>query len=83
MWSEAFEAKGETMPVVFIDAPPGLGQEAKLEMMKRVTDAVEDAYRIGETQVFVREHELSNVSVNGTLASEIPVVQESVRRNRV
>jgi phenylpyruvate tautomerase PptA (4-oxalocrotonate tautomerase family) len=68
------------VPVVFIDAPPGINEQAKLEMMKKVTDAVEDAYRIGETQVFLREHQLNNVTVNGTLASEIPVVQESVQR---
>lgn len=70
------------MPVVFIDAPPGLNHEARVKLFSKVTDAVEEAYRIGETQIFLREHALDNVSVNGTLASEIPVVQESVQRIR-
>jgi phenylpyruvate tautomerase PptA (4-oxalocrotonate tautomerase family) len=42
------------MPIVFIDAPPGLPQEKKNTLMKKVTDAVEDAYQIGDTLVFVR-----------------------------
>ena len=60
------------MPVVFIDAPPGIPDEAKREMMQKVTDAVEGAYRIGETLVFLREHQLDRVALNGSLQSENP-----------
>jgi hypothetical protein len=34
---------------------PGLNDQAKLEMLKKVNDTVEDAYRSGETQIFIRE----------------------------
>ena len=64
------------MPVVFIDAPPGIGDEAKREMMQKVTDAVEGAYHIGETLVFLREHQLNNVALNGGLQSDNPELLE-------
>lgn len=64
------------MPVVFIDAPPGIGDEARREMMQKVTDAVEGAYRIGETLVFLREHQLHNVALNGGLQSDNPELLE-------
>jgi hypothetical protein len=32
------------MPVLFIEAPPGIRPEKKRVMMQKITEAVEDAY---------------------------------------
>jgi phenylpyruvate tautomerase PptA (4-oxalocrotonate tautomerase family) len=64
------------MPVVFIDAPPGLPPKKKTTLMKKVTDAVEEACQIGDTLIFLREHEAQNVSMNGVAQSENPRMKE-------
>ena len=68
------------MPIVYIDAPPGLPQEKKNTLMKSVTDAVEEAYRIGDTLVFIREHQIHNVSMNGIPQTENPKLKEVLKR---
>ena len=68
------------MPIVYIDAPPGLPQRKKNTMMKSVTDAVEEAYRIGDTLVFIWEHQIHNVSLNGVPQSENPKIKETLNR---
>ena len=39
------------MPVVFIEAPPGIQNEAKKQMVDRITAAIDDAYHIGEVDL--------------------------------
>jgi hypothetical protein len=48
--------------------------------MKSVTDAVEEAHRIGDTLIFIREHEIHNVSMNGVPQSENPKIKETLKR---
>jgi hypothetical protein len=43
------------MAVVFIEAPPGIHAEAKKAMFERITVAIDDGYRIGDTLIFLRE----------------------------
>ena len=43
------------MPVIFIEAPPGIRPEAKQKLMEKITTAVDDAYHIGDTLIFLRE----------------------------
>lgn len=68
------------MPIVYIDAPPGLSQAKNNTLMKSVTEAVEEAYRIGDTLVFIREHQIQNVSMNGVPQSENPTIKEILSR---
>ncbi len=51
------------MPVIFIDAPPGLRTDAKRTMMENSTAAIDEAYHIRDTLVFLREHAMENVSI--------------------
>ncbi len=44
--------------------------------MKSVTDAIEDAYRIGDTLIFIRKHQIHNVSMNGVPQSDNPKIKE-------
>jgi len=55
------------MPIVTIDGPPGLSLEARRRMMQEIHTAVEAAYEIGETTIFVREHSHENVAFNGAM----------------
>lgn len=68
------------MPVIFIEAPPGIRPGAKKQMVQKVTAAVEEVYPIGETLIFLREYPLENVALNGGLQSENPKVLEAVRK---
>ena len=40
------------MPVVFIEAPPGIRADAKKKMVQKVSSAIDEAYHIGGTLLF-------------------------------
>ncbi len=68
------------MPVVFIEAPPGIKPEAKKQMVQRITNAIDDAYHIGETLVFLREYPPEHVAMDGRLQSENPKILEALKK---
>ena len=68
------------MPVVFIEAPPGIKPEAKKQMVQKITAAIDDAYHIGDTLIFLREHPAENVAMDGRLQSENPKILEALKR---
>ena len=41
------------MPVCQIEAPPGIGTVAKKKMVEKITAAIDEAYHIGGTLVFL------------------------------
>ena len=68
------------MPVVYIDAPPGIRPEAKRKMMQEITAAIDNAYHIGDTLVFLREHSTENVALDGRIQSENPKILEALKK---
>lgn len=68
------------MPVVFIEAPPGIKPEAKKQMVQKITAAIDDAYHIGDTLIFLREYSAENVAMDGRLQSENPKILEALKR---
>jgi phenylpyruvate tautomerase PptA (4-oxalocrotonate tautomerase family) len=59
------------MPVVFIEAPPGVRPDAKQRMMERITAALEAAYPLpADTRIFLREYPLENVGQDGHVQAE-------------
>jgi phenylpyruvate tautomerase PptA (4-oxalocrotonate tautomerase family) len=72
--------KGKHMPVIFIEAPPGIRQEAKKKLMQEITTAVDEAYHIGDTLIFLREYPAENVAMDGGLQSENPKILEALKR---
>jgi len=68
------------MPVVFIEAPPGIKPEAKKEMVQKITTAIDDAYHIGDTLIFLREYPAENVAMDGRLQSENPKIMEALKK---
>jgi phenylpyruvate tautomerase PptA (4-oxalocrotonate tautomerase family) len=68
------------MPVVFVEAPPGLQTEAKKRMIEKITVAIDEAYRMGDTLIFLREYAAENVAIDGRLQSENPKALEALKR---
>ena len=68
------------MPVCRIEAPPGLGTAAKKKMVEKITAAIDEAYHIGDTLVFLQECSPENVALDGRLLSENPKIQEILQK---
>jgi len=68
------------MPVIVIEAPPGIGADAKRTMMQKITEAVEEAYHIGDTLIFLREYPADNVAQDGRLQSDNPTLLEALKK---
>ena len=68
------------MPVVFIEAPPGIKPEAKKQMVQKITSAIDEAYHIGDTLIFLREYPAENVAMDGRLQSENPKIMEALKK---
>jgi phenylpyruvate tautomerase PptA (4-oxalocrotonate tautomerase family) len=58
------------MPIVFIEASPGIRVDAKTRLVKEVCAALDEAYHIPDTRIFLRERPLENVSQDGRVDSE-------------
>ena len=68
------------MPVCFIEAPPRLRGEAKKRMLEKITSAIDEAYHIGDTLIFLREYPAENVAMDGRLQSENPTILEALKK---
>jgi hypothetical protein len=68
------------MPVLFIEAPPGIRPEKKRVMMQKITEAVDEAYHIGDTLIFLREYAVENVAMDGRIQSENPKILEAMKK---
>ena len=68
------------MPVVFIEAPPGILPEVKKTLMKKVTGAIDEAYHIGDTLIFLREYSAENVAMDGRLQSDNPKTLAALKK---
>jgi hypothetical protein len=60
------------MPVVTIEAPPGLRLDKKEKMAEKKTVAIDEGYEIGDTLIFIHEDVPENAEMNGSLQSDNP-----------
>jgi len=70
------------MPVLFIEAPEGIRPEKKQVMMHKITEAIDEAYDIGDTLIFLREYPAANVAMDGKLQSENPKILDALKKIR-
>lgn len=49
-------------------------------MMEKITAAVDDAYHIGDTLIFLNEHSIENVAMDGRIQSETPKILEALKK---
>lgn len=68
------------MPVLFIEAPPGIRPAAKKKMMEKLTAAIDEAYHIGDTLIFLREYQAENVAMDGRLQTDNPKIIEALKK---
>ena len=68
------------MPVLSIEAPQGIRPEAKRKMMQKLTEAIDEAYHIGDTLIFLREYATDAVAMDGRLQSENPKNIEALKK---
>jgi phenylpyruvate tautomerase PptA (4-oxalocrotonate tautomerase family) len=68
------------MPVLFVEAPPGIRPEAKRKMVQTLTEAIDEACHIGDTLIFLREYSVENVAMDGRLQSENPKILEVLKK---
>jgi len=68
------------VPVCRIEAPPGIGTVAKKKLVEKITAAIDEAYHIGDTLVFLQECSPEDVALNGRLLSEDPKIQEILQK---
>ena len=61
-------------PVAFLEVPPGIRLDVKRQMLKRISAAIADAYRLPDILIFMREYPLDMVSQDGGLQSENPII---------
>jgi len=52
----------------------------KREMMRKITEAVDEAYHIGDTLIFLREYAAGDVAMDGRLQSENPKILEALKK---
>lgn len=67
-------------PVCFLEVPPGIRTEVKRQLVKRVSAAITEAYRLPDVLIFFREYPLDMVSQDGGLQSENPVILEAMKK---
>jgi len=68
------------VPVCRIEAPPGIGLNAKKKMFEKITSAIDEAYHIGDTLVFLQECSPENVALNGRLLSEDSRIRQILQK---
>jgi len=49
-------------------------------MFEKITSAIDEAYHIGDTLVFLQERSPENVALNGRLLSEDPRIREILQK---
>ena len=68
------------MPVIFIEAPPGIRPQAKKTPMEKITSAVDEVHHIGDTLTFLREYPAESVAMDGCLRSDNPKILEALKK---
>jgi phenylpyruvate tautomerase PptA (4-oxalocrotonate tautomerase family) len=58
------------MPIVLIEAPKGVREDAKKRMVEKMTDALDEAWHVPDVRIFIREYTAENVAQDGRFQSE-------------
>ncbi|WP_117212175.1 tautomerase family protein [Allorhizocola rhizosphaerae] len=58
------------MPQFLIEAPAGVQPDAKQKMMREITSAIDEAYRMPDVRIWLREYAPGNVAQDGRIGAE-------------
>ncbi len=51
-------------------------------MVQKLTEAIDEAYHIGDTLIFLREYPAENVAMDGRIQSENPKILEAMKKDQ-
>lgn len=60
------------MPIAYLDVPAGIPADAKGTLVEEIFTALDEAYRVPDTRIFIREWPPENVSQDGRLDTAPP-----------
>jgi phenylpyruvate tautomerase PptA (4-oxalocrotonate tautomerase family) len=60
------------MPIAYLDVPPGIPTDAKRTLVEEIFTALDEAHRVPDTRIFIREWPHENVSQDGRLDDAPP-----------
>jgi phenylpyruvate tautomerase PptA (4-oxalocrotonate tautomerase family) len=58
------------MPLFVIEAPTGVGSDAKRKMMKSITEAIDEAFHFPDTRIWLHETAPENIAQDGVIGAE-------------
>ena len=56
------------------------GRKPSAKLVQKLTEAIDEAYHIGDTLIFLREYPAEDVAMDGRLQSENPKILEALKR---
>jgi phenylpyruvate tautomerase PptA (4-oxalocrotonate tautomerase family) len=62
---------GDTMPMIFVEGPPGLSDAAKKKMIKEVTQAADNAYHVPDVRLWLREYPPERYAQDGVIGAPV------------
>jgi hypothetical protein len=71
--------KEKPMPVICIEAPPGIRPQAKKTPMEKITSDVHEVHHLHDTLIFLREYQAESVAMDGRLRSDNPKILEALK----
>jgi phenylpyruvate tautomerase PptA (4-oxalocrotonate tautomerase family) len=60
------------MPISFLEAPRGITPSAKAQLFHDVLAALDDAYRLDDNRIYLREYATEDMAHNGSAKGEPP-----------
>jgi phenylpyruvate tautomerase PptA (4-oxalocrotonate tautomerase family) len=67
------------MPICNIKAPPGISHEAKVRVLEKINETIDEGYdHIGVTIITLEEDALENVMIAGRMASVMTALMRTV-----
>ena len=69
----------EIRPVCFVEGP-AIRVDIKSTLIEKMTTALSEVYHSDQVMIFLREHVLENVGINGRLQSKNPQVVEALQK---
>src|SRR6266540_3040099 len=70
------------MPIAYLDVPPGIPADVKKTLVGEIFTALDEAYRVPDTRIFLREWPPENVSQDGRLDAA-PGISVDAKRSMV
>jgi phenylpyruvate tautomerase PptA (4-oxalocrotonate tautomerase family) len=62
---------GDTMPMIFVEGPPGLSDAAKKKMIEDLTQAADNAYHVPDVRLWLGEYPPERYAQDGVIGAPV------------